>query len=81
MAMRLNLGFLGQIGDDRPVGLHPPQDVGRHRLAQRTIGIVRAGGVARGIALELLGRAEQAGNEEIENRPKVAQMILYRRER
>ena len=77
--MRLDLGLVGQIGDDRPVCLHAPQDVGRHQLAQRAVGIVLALREGFGVALELLGRAEQARIEKIEDRPQIAEMIFDRR--
>ena len=35
LAEGLDLGLVGQIGDDALVGLQPPQDVGPHQIAQR----------------------------------------------
>ena len=41
LAEGLDLGLVGQIGDDRLVGLQTPQDVGPHQLAQRPVRVVR----------------------------------------
>ena len=78
-AQRLDLGLVGQVGDDRLVGFHPAQDVGPHQLAQRAVGIMRPLGQAFGIAGELFGVAQQTRVDEIEDRPQVAQVILDRR--
>ena len=50
VAMRLDLGLVGQVGDDRLVGLHAPQDVGPHQLAQRPVRVVGPLGQALGVA-------------------------------
>ncbi len=42
----LHLGLVRQVGDDALVGLHAPQDVGAHQVAQRSVGIVRPVGKA-----------------------------------
>ncbi len=42
-AQRLDLGLVGQIGDDRLVGLHPAQDVGPHQFPQRAVRVVASG--------------------------------------
>ena len=78
-AQRLDLGLVGQIGDDRLVGLHPAQDVGPHQLAQRAVGVVGPLGQALGVAGELLGVAQQARIDEVEDRPQIAEVIFDRR--
>ena len=75
----LHLGLVGQVGDDALVGLQAPQDVGAHQLAQRSVGIVRPVGELLGEGRELLGRSQQAGIDEIEDRPEIAEPILDRR--
>ena len=45
-AERLDLGLVGQVGDDRLVGFHPAQDVRAHQFAQRAVGIMRPLGQA-----------------------------------
>ena len=42
LAVRLDLGLVGQVGDDGLVGLQAPQDVRPHQVAQRAVGVVRA---------------------------------------
>ena len=79
LAIRRDLGLVGQVGDDRAVGLHPPQDVGPHQLAQRAVGIVLPLGEALGVAGELPRRAEQARVDEVEDRPEIAEAVLDRR--
>ena len=78
-AIRLQLGLVGQVGDDRLVGLHAAQDVGPHQLAQWAVRIVLAVGKLLGVARELLRVAQQPRIDEIEDRPKVTEVILDRR--
>ena len=78
LAEGLDLGLVGQIGDDGLVGLEAPQDVGPHQVAQRAVGVVRLVREALGVARELPGRAEQPRVEEVEDRPQVAEPVLDR---
>ena len=76
--MRLDLGLVRQVGDDRLVRLHPAQDIGAHQVAQGAIGIVGTLRQSLGIGGELSGRPEKAGVDEIKDRPKVTQVVLDR---
>ena len=78
-AERLHFGLVRQVRDDALVGLHAPQDVGAHQLAQRAVGIVRPLGELLDEAGELLGRSQQSGIDEVEDRPEVAEPVLDRR--
>ena len=79
-AERVDLGFVGQVGDDAAVGLEPAQNVRPDERAQREVGVAAfARGEPFGEVGELLGPAEQAGVEEIEQRPQVGQPVLDRR--
>jgi len=40
LAERLNLGLVRQIGDDRLVGLHAPQNIRPHQFAQWAEGVM-----------------------------------------
>ena len=53
LAEGLDLGLVGQVGDDRLVGLQAPQDVRPHQLAQGAVGVVRLVGQAFRIGGEL----------------------------
>ena len=61
------------------VGLHPAQDVGPDQIAQRAVGVVRPLGQGLGGAAELLRASEQAGIDEVEDRPQVAEVVFHRR--
>ena len=75
----LHLGLVGQVGDDALVGLEAAQDVGTHQIAQRRVRVLRPVGEALDEGRELLGRAQQAGIDEVEDRPQVAEPVLDRR--
>ena len=75
----LDLGLVGKVGDDAPVGLEAAQDVGAHEVAQRRIRAHRPVGQALDEVRELPGRAEQTGIDEVEDRPQVAEPVLDRR--
>ena len=72
----LDLGLVRKVGDDRLVGLEPAQDVRAHQLPQRLVGVVGPLGHPLREGRELLGRAEQAGVDEIEDRPQVKEAVL-----
>ena len=59
-ALGLHLGLVRQVGDDRLVGLHPPQDVGPHQLAQRAVAPASRSASRLTKLAELLG-ADPAG--------------------
>jgi len=71
-------GLLRQVGDHAAVGLETPQDVGARQAAHRRVGVghLFAGAQKGG---EALGPAEQAGVDEIKQRPEVARAVLDRR--
>ena len=77
VAVGRHLGLVGQVGDHPLVGLQPAEDVGPDERAQRLIG--RSGLQLLDEAGEGLGSAEQAGVQEIEERPEVGEAILDRR--
>ena len=79
LAERLHLGLVRQVGDDRLVGLQPPQDVGPHQLAQRPVRIVWPLRQPLGEARELLRRSQQPGVDEVEDGPQIAEPVLDRR--
>src|ERR1700687_1847560 len=66
---RFHLGFVGQIGDHRLVGLEAPQDIRAHELAQRSVGFCFS--EAPHVAPERLTGAQQTGMSEVENRPQI----------
>ena len=68
-AERLDFGFVRQIRDHGPVRLQAPQNVRLHQFAQGAIGSVRAVCQPFGEVCELLRRSQQAGVDEIEQRP------------
>ncbi len=75
----VQLGLVRQIGNDGAVGLEPAQQVRPHEPAQR-----REVGRLRGLqrldaAAEFRRGAEQAGIEEIVERPQVAEAVFDRR--
>ena len=78
-AIGLDLGLLREVGDDGAIGLEAPQDVGPHEIAQRSVGTGWAGCEALRVARKLLLGAEQARQQEVEERPQVAEMVLDRR--
>ena len=82
-AVHLHLVLLGQVGDDGAVGLEAPQDERRgERLeARRGVGV---GGALDGhgeLAPELLGRAEIARVDDLEDAPQIGQAVFHRRAR
>ena len=81
VAEDLHLQLVGQVGDDALVGLEPAQDERAGQALQPLGGL--------GVALAWIGtkkvrrnsawRAEQAGIEELHDRPEVADVVLDRR--
>ena len=81
VAQHVHLDLVGQVGDDRPVGLEPPE----HERAGEPL----QGGGRRLVAVALDGngeavperrlRAEQAGVEEVHQRPQLEEPVLDRR--
>ncbi len=75
----LHLSLVGQIGNDALVALQAPQDVGLHQVAQgRVVRMLVLFEAAREAA-ECLAGTQQSGANEIEQRPQIAQPVLYRR--
>ena len=75
----LHLGLVGQVGNDALVGLHAPQDVGAHQIAERAVRVLRPVGEALDEGRKLLRRSQQSGIDEVEDRPQVAEPVLDRR--
>ncbi len=80
-AVRAHLGLLGQVGDDPAVGLEPSQDVGPDQRPERPVVAVPAGRQLSGDPREGPGAAEQAGVQEVEQRPEIREAVLDRRAR
>src|SRR5262249_56126096 len=59
--------------------LEASQDVGAHEVTQRRIWGMRPIRESLDKIRELLGRTEQSGIDEVEDRPKVTQAVLNRR--
>ncbi len=78
---RFDLGLVGQVGDDRPVGLESTQQVRLDQPAQRGVGLVRPRRQSLHESAELAGRAEQARIQKVIDRPQIAQAILDRANR
>src|SRR5208283_6225526 len=76
LAERLDLGLVGQIGNDRLVGLQTPQNIRPHQLTQRAVWIVGPVRKALNKIREFLGRAEQPWVEEVEDGPQIAEPVL-----
>ena len=64
-----HLGLVGQVGNDALVGLQPPQDIGAHQVAQRTIRVMRPVREAFDEGRKLLRRSQQPWIDEVEDRP------------
>ena len=79
LAEGLHLGLVGQVRNDRLVGLQPPQNVRPHQLAERAVRVVGPLRQTFDQARKLLRRPEQARVDEVEDGPQVAQPVLDRR--
>ena len=80
MAEGLDLGLVGQIGDDALVGLEAAQDIGLHQFSQRRVGDM--GSCAASLLTKLAKAFDDPSKpriEEIEDRPQIAQIVLDRR--
>ena len=79
LAEGLHLRLVRQIGNDRLIRLHAPQNVRTRQLAKRRVWVVRPVCETPGEACEFLAGTEQAGIDEVEDRPEVSEPILHRR--
>ena len=78
LAIRLDFGLVGQIGDYFFVGLQSPQNVRPNEFAQWSERIVSFFRRAFNEACEFLPGPEQTGVDEIENRPQIAKTVFHR---
>ena len=80
LAVLLDLDLLGQVVDDRRVGLDPAQDVGPGDRAQPLgrLGLPVPFDRDRVAGAEPLRGAEQAGVEEVHDRPQLGEPVLHR---
>ena len=75
-----DLIFIREVGDNRLIRLHPPQDKGRYRAAQFGVSIRLVPELFRKSG-KLSRRAQQTGVEKIKQRPQIGQPVFYRRPR
>ena len=75
-----HLQLFRQVGDDPPVGLHPPEQEGGRHGPQA--GVALGPLVQRSAeGLELLGSPQQALVQKVEQGPEVGQVVFHRRAR
>ena len=75
-AKNLHLGLVRQVRGDARVGLHPAQNVRRYQAPQRRVAGVLVVLQCLGEIPELCRAAKQAGIDEIEDRPQVAETVF-----
>ena len=76
---RRHFRLVGQVRDDAFVRLQPPQYVRPHQTAQRGELVLVGLRTALEEGRELPGAAQQAGTEEVEERPQIRKPVFNRR--